>query len=245
MVNINSKTNNKGYISSHFGNIHDIEHIEKHYNNYFYFFSNNYKKYLPENKNARIIDMGCGLGETLHCLKKLGYNNFLGIDYSEECVAFCKSKGVACEKGDVKNYFMNLENSIDIIIFNDIIEHFKKEEMVDILQGMFKALRHGGRLIVKTMNGGNAILSTTTLYSDLTHEMMYDEFSLHTMLKFGGFRRVVLRPSNLFVYYKNPFNYIAWLVNSVFCIMLRLYFILNNKKNKIFTKNLLAIGIKK
>lgn len=35
----------------------------------------NYEKYLPKDKKCKILDVGCGLGYYIWCLKKLGYCN--------------------------------------------------------------------------------------------------------------------------------------------------------------------------
>ncbi len=152
-------------------------------------------------------------GETLHALYKLGYRNVAGIDQSQECVDLCRSMGFArCCKADAMRYFDNCTQTYDVIFFNDIIEHFRLEDAVHILKGMERCLRPQGVLLVKTMNAANALLAVTTLYSDLTHKTMYDEFSLREVLMLAGFERknIMVRGSNLYCFYRNPLNYIVW-----------------------------------
>lgn len=237
--------NRENYISVHFAQIHNVADIEKEYSNYFKFFMGNYYKELPNNRQIKILDMGCGLGETLYSLQKLGYKNITGVDYSQECVDFCRSriKNVNCYQGDAIEFFYNCKEKYDVIFFNDIIEHFVLEDIVKILKGMKMCLNNHGLILIKTMNGGNSILGTTTLYSDLTHRIMFDEFSLREVVAISGFDfdKIKVKKANLYVFYKNPLNYVAWIVNEVFSLLLRLYFILNNKKNKIFSKNIIAV----
>lgn len=78
---------------------------------------------------------------------------------------------------------------------------------------------------------------------DFTHEIIYDEFSIRNVLLIAGFqeKQIRVKESNLYVFWKNPFNYIAWLLNSFINFLLRCYFILNYKKQKIFTKNFIAV----
>ncbi len=104
----------------------------------------------------------------------------------------------------------------------------------------------GGVILIKTMNAGNGILATTTLYTDLTHKTMFDEFSLKEILVQAGFhfQKVRIKKSNLYCFYTNPFNYVAWCAEIFSSLMLRFYFLLHNKKNKIFTKNIIAVARK-
>ena len=77
------KENEEKYISIHLAQIHNIKRIKKEYADYYKFFKGNYKKELPHDRKIQILDMGCGLGETLFCLRKLVYNYLIGIDHSQ------------------------------------------------------------------------------------------------------------------------------------------------------------------
>ena len=46
----------------------------------FHIFNANYLKFLPVDKTARILDIGCGIGHFLAYVKSKNYNNFLGVD---------------------------------------------------------------------------------------------------------------------------------------------------------------------
>jgi 2-polyprenyl-3-methyl-5-hydroxy-6-metoxy-1,4-benzoquinol methylase len=74
------------YLESHFirFNIPSKEAFEYMARCYF----NWYDPYLPKNKDARILDFGCGIGHFLYFLNKMGYSNFVGIDISPQQVAF-------------------------------------------------------------------------------------------------------------------------------------------------------------
>ncbi|MCR8454597.1 MAG: class I SAM-dependent methyltransferase [Crenarchaeota archaeon] len=49
-----------------------------------------YGPFLPEDRDARILDIGCGMGHFLYFLKEEGYRNFLGVDISREQVNFVR-----------------------------------------------------------------------------------------------------------------------------------------------------------
>ena len=46
-------------------------------------------------KNLKILDAGCGTGGLITFLKKNGYLNIKGFDYSDAAVSFCKQRNLA------------------------------------------------------------------------------------------------------------------------------------------------------
>ena len=89
-------------------------------------------------KSARIFDMGCGSGSLLKGLKEAGYTNVIGMDLSEEQVTMAHDFGVSeVVLGDAMHYFRNSEEQFDVITGMDIIEHFTKDELVELLQLQF------------------------------------------------------------------------------------------------------------
>lgn len=126
---------------------------------------------------------------------------------------------------------------------NDIIEHIEKRNVISVLKDVRQSLNGGGVLLIKTVNAANPFLASASRYMDFTHEIIYDEFSIRNVLLIAGFKegQIRVKESNLYVFWKNPFNYIAWLLNSFINLLLRCYFILNYKKQKVFTKNFIAV----
>ena len=58
------------------------------------------KDELPQAKNARILDIGCGFGQMLMRLRDGGYTEISGIDIGSESVEFCRSQGLHVDKID-------------------------------------------------------------------------------------------------------------------------------------------------
>ena len=52
---------------------------------------------LPSDKNAQILDIGCGFGQMLLRLRDNGYTQISGIDIGHESVDFCLSQGLNVE----------------------------------------------------------------------------------------------------------------------------------------------------
>jgi len=51
-------------------------------------------RFIPENKNTRILDLGCGPGTSMFYLGRNGYNNTLGVDVSLDSVNSAKTLGI-------------------------------------------------------------------------------------------------------------------------------------------------------
>ena len=66
--------------------------VESGYDKFCLFYRENYLKYLPDDKNARILNISCGGGYFVNMASKEGYRNILGIDSMEEKVAFAKKR---------------------------------------------------------------------------------------------------------------------------------------------------------
>ena len=151
----------------------------------------NYKKFIPQDKNIRILDIGCGLGQFLYWLKENGYNNFLGVDVSQQMVDFCqKNISDKVEKiSSIIEFLRDKNEQFDIIVMNDVIEHLEKGEIVDDLESIKAALKVGGKVIVKTNNAA-AITGPRIRYEDFTHELGFTEYSLKQIFNVAGYSEV-------------------------------------------------------
>lgn len=149
-----------------------------------------YGRFLPESRDAAILDAGIGAGHFLYYLKKKGYTNFTGIDISPQQVDFCRkniSENVAL--ADVFDHLKARRGVFDLISLNDVLEHIPKEEIVPLLSLVRESLKAGGKLILKTPNLGN-FFSTYARYKDFTHETGFTERSLRQVLWLAGFREI-------------------------------------------------------
>lgn len=231
------------YISTHFGKIHEgkdeFERLSK-------YFKKNYLKHLPKDHNAKILDLGCGMGHFLYFLEKHEYKNCFGIDISSENIEFCKKQGFNVVLSDVFEYLRNPNRSYDTIIMNDILEHFDKQEVVQLLNLIFERLDKNGRLIIKVPNASNPIMASSSRYVDFTHESLFTEESLSQILKVSGFSDIRIYPQDLYVFYYNPLNYLAKLLSNILSFTFRLLFVMHGRKTtKIFTKDIISVAIKK
>ncbi|UCE73455.1 MAG: class I SAM-dependent methyltransferase [Methanomassiliicoccales archaeon] len=232
------------YMTTHFGGVH--REIGQEYGIYHTYFSKNYLRHMPKNRKSRILDIGCGMGHFLYFLEKEGYGNYLGIDISGENIDFCKKQNFNVKLCDVFEYLKGNNKPFDVIVMNDIIEHFNKKEIIELLKLARTNLVKNGRLIVKVVNSSNPILGPNSRYIDFTHEIGFTEESLMQVLKISGFMECAVYPQDIYIYYHNPLNFVGMILSKLFNAVFRLLFILYGRKTtRIFTKSMIAVAIRK
>jgi SAM-dependent methyltransferase len=103
-------------------------------------------KITPQ-RDARILDVGCGTGALLVRLRTLGYKNLYGIDIdppeSQSGIEF-----IAC---DLDRFNDPIEaGTVDLAVAVEIIEHI--ENIGGLLQGLSRLLRPNGLILLTTPN---------------------------------------------------------------------------------------------
>lgn len=159
----------------------------------FRFFSKNYLPFLPEGKQAKILDIGSGTGDFLAYLQNKHYKNFLGVDISKEQVNFCKkhvTQKVQLIEG-LAGFLKEKKNAFDFILMNDIIEHIEKEEIIDTLSLILSSLKENGVVVIRTVNLKNR-WGMAVRYMDFTHTTGFTEESIKQVMQVAGFTNVLL-----------------------------------------------------
>ncbi|MCL1947010.1 MAG: class I SAM-dependent methyltransferase [Chitinivibrionia bacterium] len=105
-----------------------------------------FKKYV--NKNAKILDFGCGYGRTLNELYDNGYKNCFGIDFSEKMLERGKKTypHLSFEATQKLNYH---ENTFDAVILLALLTCIiSDEEQKKILKKIKKILKPDGIIYI-------------------------------------------------------------------------------------------------
>ncbi|MHB1688303.1 MAG: class I SAM-dependent methyltransferase [Ignavibacteriaceae bacterium] len=149
-------------------------------------------KHFPPDKNAAVLDLGCGHGALIYFARKYGYVNITGIDRSPQQVTEANRLGIeGVREGDLMEALKGLpEESLDVVIAFDVIEHFTKEELLSFVDEVYRVLRKGGRWIIHTPNGESPFAGRMR-YGDFTHEQAFTRTSITQLLLSSGFSRVV------------------------------------------------------
>lgn len=146
--------------------------------------------YLPTNRDADVLDIGCGAGEMLHAARLRGYRNVLGIDGSPQQVAEAQRRGLAVTLANVADYIPLLSSaSLDAVVAYDLVEHFTRDEMLTLAGQIRRVLRPDGRWIIHTVNADSPFFGAIR-YGDVTHEIAYSSQSISQMLRAAGFGRI-------------------------------------------------------
>ena len=159
----------------------------------FHIFNANYLKFLPVDKTARILDIGCCIGHFLAYVKSKNYNNFLGVDISKEQIDHCKKHVTRKVQliNNLQSFLKENKNSFDFILMNDVIEHIEKEEIIDTLSLVLASLKKNGAVVIRTVNLKNR-WGMAVRYIDITHTIGFTEESIKQVMLIAGFRNVSL-----------------------------------------------------
>jgi 2-polyprenyl-3-methyl-5-hydroxy-6-metoxy-1,4-benzoquinol methylase len=204
------------------------------------------RKHFPNDRNASILDLGCGHGTLIYCSIQEGYRNVRGVDRSQEQVWIAKSlriKGI--EHCDAMETLANEPvKAVDCIVAFDLIEHFKRNELFLFIDEIRRVLKPGGRLIIHTPNGESPF-GMRIRYGDLTHELAFTQSSLSQLLLSSGFSKVDC-------YEDQPIPHgvkstIRWFLWKVIRSLLFSYIIVETgdiDRDAIFSQNFLAVAYK-
>lgn len=152
-------------------------------------------EFLPPSTDDPILDGGCGDGAVLWWIQRRGYSRAEGVEVSGEQVAIAQAAGVQnvhlCHLRD----FLLAANSgtYALIILRNVLEHFRKEEVIELLQLCHRALRSGGHILVQVPNGESPFFGRIR-YGDFTHELAFCTSSLAQVLSLIGFDEHRFRP---------------------------------------------------
>lgn len=159
----------------------------------FRIFNANYLKFLPVDKTARILDIGCGTGHFLAYVRSINYSNFLGVDIGKEQIDHCK-KHVTKKVQLINNlnaFLKENKNSFDFVLMNDVIEHIEKDKIINTLSLILASLRKNGVVVIRTVNLKNR-WGMAVRYMDLTHTVGFTEESIRQVMLTAGFKNVSL-----------------------------------------------------
>jgi 2-polyprenyl-3-methyl-5-hydroxy-6-metoxy-1,4-benzoquinol methylase len=204
------------------------------------------RDFFPKEKVATILDLGCGHGTLVYFALQAGYINTQGVDVSVQQVDLAHKLGVAnVRQGDLMEALKTIPPaSLNAVVTFDVIEHFTKDELIDLVDAVNNALKPAGRWIIHAPNANSPFFGSIR-YGDYTHEQAFTPSSLGQLLKSSKFLKVEFAECAPIVHgFKSFFRVGIWrLVRFVF-MMAHVAETGEFGRDVVLTRNFYAVAIK-
>lgn len=200
------------------------------------------RHWLPGNLAATCVDLGCGTGDLLFMLEREGYTSTLGINLCEEELELARGfvRGRLVHS-DVSEFLRRRDSgTVDFMTAFNFLEHFSKDELLDILREARRVLRPGGALVAMVPNAVSP-LGQLTRYWDMTHEWAFTPNNFRQLAAvasfdpFVEFRECGPVPHGLF----SSVRFVLWQAIR-FGISLRFLVEVGTTKERIYTMDMIV-----
>lgn len=115
-------------------------------------------EWLQPQAGERILDLGCGDGVLTEELRRRGMS-VLGVDTSESLLAAAAARGVETLRMDGQK--LGFDSEFDAVFSNAAL-HWMSDAGA-VIEGVFRALRPGGRFVAEFGGHGNVAAVTTAM----------------------------------------------------------------------------------
>ena len=219
--------------------------VEAGYDKFRTYYRANIVPHLPADMTTPILCVSCGPGYLVNLLNELGYTQVTGIESDPDKVAPAQQRGLDCHAARAFGYLKAAApETYGQILLEQELNHLTHRESIAFLRLCHRALRPGGTIFAYGLNGSNPIVGAENLCHNIDHFSTYGEHSLTQIMELGGFRDIQLRPLKLYVFWKNPLNYVGLAVTTLYETYYRVLFRLYGKSASILSKKIAAVARK-
>jgi 2-polyprenyl-3-methyl-5-hydroxy-6-metoxy-1,4-benzoquinol methylase len=201
-----------------------------------------YGRFLPKDKSAKILDVGCGRGGMVYWLTEAGYANVEGIDINRDKIDEGLSLGIKnINHGDAVSFLKGKQDRYDGVFMIDVLDSLTKEEVTNLLEEVLKSLKKGGKVVVRDSNFESP--AGRLRQSDFGGKIEITEQALKNVLEKLGFKEVGAYPVRPVVHgIKSLVRYCLWRIIEAILKVYRLIEV--GSPAGIFTQNIIAVGKK-
>jgi len=199
-----------------------------------------YGKHLPAEKDAKILDVGCGYGRIVYWLQQKGYNNVNGVDLSASQIKLGQDIGIqGLVLADAIEYIDSFNGEFDMVMAVDLLEHLTMEQSMTLLNSLRSRLSKKGKILFQYPNP-EGIHFNSIYFGDITHQTSYTYKALYQLAKHCGFGYVNVTPVRpLKINMKGFIRYYLWrLRESIASFWMKVE---RGASSGLFTSNVIAI----
>jgi SAM-dependent methyltransferase len=200
---------------------------------------------MPTDKSAKILVVSCGPGYLVNMLRNEGYQDVRGIDSDADKVAHALRRRLNCSTARAFEYLATRPDEFDVIIPEQELNHLTLDEQIEFLQLCRTSLRSGGLLFVYGLNGANPFVGAENLAHNIDHFNTFTEHSIGQVLQIAGFGEIEALPLKIYVFWKNPANYVGLAVTATLELAFRIVYKMYGKNVRILTKKIAATAVKR
>ncbi len=156
--------------------------------------------YLKLKNNLKILDVGCGTGDSLVLLNRLNPNiDLYGLDISEEMLKKARKKlnekGVL-KLGDVENTSFK-SNFFDFVITTEAFHHFPNPDLA--LKEIYRVLKKNGKLVLTDITFKSKLIKRLFKFLEPGHVKIYTGKEFEELLTKNKFKLIKQEKIGLFV----------------------------------------------
>lgn len=107
-----------------------------------------YRSLPPARGKGNLLDVGCGTGDYLLIMQKLGWQ-VTGVEVNPNAVTACRNMGLNIKKGNIRDIDFQ-EGSFDLVTMWHSLEHF--ENPGEVLLKVRRLLKEGGKIMIGIPN---------------------------------------------------------------------------------------------
>ena len=150
------------------------------------------KPWLPEDKEARCLDLACGCGEFLYLAEKTGFKNTTGVDLCQDELEEARNYVAGTlVQADVLTYLNGVESaSFDFVSALNLLEHLSKDKLLAVMIECRRVLKPGGTLVAMVPNAVSPF-GGLTRHWDITHEWAFTPNNFRQLAALVGFHSEV------------------------------------------------------
>ena len=219
--------------------------VDKGYSSFRQYYRHNYLPHLTPDRSAKILVVSCGPGYLVDVLRREGYVNVTGIDSDSEKISHALRRNLNCQVARAFEYLTPRIAEFDVIIPEQELNHLTLDEQIEFLRSCRRSLREGGLLFVYGLNGANPLVGSENLSHNIDHFNTFTEHSLGQVLQLAGFSEVRMLPLKIYVFWKNPLNYVGLAFTGALELFFRITYKMYGKNVGILTKKIAATAVKR